>query len=141
MASMFFDENGNAVTFIINENEPGSYPIELEEFGNYPDISLWCLDSSTQLPRLKTAQELELTAERNFDNYKFMQALSVAFDPLELESFNQRFQTFNSYTMIENWPAIKQVLNNKIDNNIITIDEYDKLNNVFKQFGIDLNTL
>jgi hypothetical protein len=142
MPSMFFDESGKATTFIINDNMNGSFPITMDEFNAHPDIHLWCLDSATQKPRLKTQAELD--AEKTpvpFNQVAFLRQLATEFTPLEMESLAQKFQTFRDYLTFENWPAIKQILSDKIANNIISQEEYTRLNGVFKQFGVDLDTI
>ena len=142
MPSMFFDATGKATTFIINDNVPDSFPVTLDDFNAHPDIHLWCLDPSSQSPRLKTQTELDVEKTPTpFNQINFLRQLAIEFNPLEMEALAQKFQTFRDYLMFENWSAIKHILNDKITNNVISQNEYTRLNSVFKQFNVDLDTI
>lgn len=140
MPSIFFDENGNATTFVLTDNLPDSYPISYDEFMRCSDIRFWKLDPVTQEPILKDASEVE-AEEFYISPDQFIQELNKMFSPLELESLFTRFQTFTSFLQINDFNSLKSVLNDKVANNIITQEEYLKINTTFKKFKLDLDNL
>jgi hypothetical protein len=139
MPSMIFTpDNLTGVSYFFADNVTGSYPISSADFEANPNPALWTLDSTTQLPRLKTQAELGSTPSP-FSVGSFLKALAQAFTPLELETLCGQFPSFVTFLGFQNWAAIKQIFDNKIQSGVITETTYEQVNAVFQQFGVNLD--